>query len=546
MTFAVHDRVAFMTAVMNPTQPPRAEPAPLTQVADATMLEDKVPEYLKASRATAGGALALGLLYLFLSFHPLWHTDLWGHLAYGRLIVDTKSLPTTEPLMPLAAGVPFIDTAWLSQVIGFEALNRLGVTSLLFLYAASITLMAGLLVWRGYQRSKSAAITLVGLCLWLWGCWQHLNIMRPQMAGMLCFVLLLTLLTSRHRRTWHWIAVPALFAAWANLHGSFLVGLVLLAGMVCGRMLDLAVRCGEVRAIRRDSLVRRYLLMLELAAAAVLLNPYGLRLYAEVFNVASNPNVAELTEWGPLQLRMAQGQATAVIALLLIVLYRLSPRRVTASEVLLLFGFGAAAMWSSRMLVWWVPLAVIFGMQHAGAIWHQWQSNSETALTAQRNGRWSVITVGILWICFAFTPFGGRVLHGNEGQLKLEKLLSRETPHGVIGHLKKLADQNRLPRGQMFNTYEWGDYLLWAGPPKLKVFLASHVHLVPREVWNDYVAISNGASGWEEMLDRYGVNLIALDMSTHAPLIGRLRESENWRQTYSDNVGAVFVRRKAI
>jgi hypothetical protein len=72
------------------------------------------------------------------------------------------------------------------------------------------------------------------------------------------------------------------------------------------------------------------------------------------------------------------------------------------------------------------------------------------------------------------------------------------------------------------------------------------VHLVPREVWNDYVATSNGAAGWEEILDRYGVNLIALDAATHTTLIGRLRENENWRQSYSDNVGTVFIRRKAI
>ena len=326
-----------------------------------------------------------------------------------------------------------------------------------------------------------------------------------------------------------------------------MVGLALLAGMAFGRMLDLAVRCGDFRAIKQDSHVRRFVLMLELAAVAVLLNPYGVRLYAEVFNIANHPNVAELTEWSPLQLRMAQGQATAVIALLLIVLYRLSPRRVTSAESLLLFGFGAAALWSSRMLVWWVPLAVVFGMQHAGAIWHQWQSLSRvTPAAVLRNGRWSVITAGIVWVCFAFTPFGGRVLHGNDGKILLENRVSLGTPLGVVGHLKKLADENRLPRGQIFNTYEWGDYLLWAGPPKLKVFLASHVHLVPREVWNDYIAISNVASGWEELLDRYGVNVIILDNVSHAPLIGRLRENENWRQTYADNVGVVLVRRKSI
>ena len=510
------------------------------------MLEDKVPESLKASRTTAGFALALGLLFVFLSYRPLWHTDLWGHLAYGRLIVTTQSLPATEPMMPLAAGVPFVDTAWLSQVIGYWGVNRLGLTSLSFWYAASITAMATLLAWGGYRRCRSVSIVLAGLCLWLWGCWQHLNIVRPQLAGMLCFVCLLTLLTARQRRAWHWIAVPVLFAAWANLHGSFLVGLLLLAGMAVGRGLDLAVRCGEGRAVWHDSHVRRYLLMLELAAAAVLLNPYGLGLYAEVFNIANNRNVSELTEWGPLQLRMAQGQATAVIAVLLVVLYPLSPRRVSAAEVLLLIGFGAAALWSSRMLVWWIPIAITFGMQHAGAILHLWRPSSEPQPAAAANGRWSLITVGILWICFAFTPFGGQLLHGNEGQLKPQRLHSRNTPLGVVEHLRKLSDQDRLPRGQVFNTFEWGDYLLWAGPTNLKVFLASHVHLVPREVWNDYVAISDGASGWEENLDRYGVNLIALDAATHAALIGRLRELGGWKQSYSDNVGSVFVRRKPI
>jgi hypothetical protein len=534
-----------MSTVMTPPQPPRAEPTPqFIARAEVSLLEDKVPQPLNASAVTAGLTLALGLLFVVLSARPLWHTDLWGHLAYGRWIAAAKAVPAVEPLMPLAQGVPFIDTAWLSQVIGFEAMNWLGVTSLTFLYSASITAMATMLLWRGYRRSQSAGIALAGVGLWLWACWQHLSIMRPQLAGMLCFTLLLTLMTSRQRPTWHWLAVPALFVAWANLHGSFVVGLLLLAGLAAGRSIDLAVRCGEFRAVQRDSHVRRSVMLLELAATAVLLNPYGLRLYAEVLSVANNPNVQELTEWAPLQLRMAQGQVTAVVALLLIVLYRLSPRRVTSAEVLLLFGFGAAALWSSRMLVWWIPLAVTFGTQHASAIWHTRFAPSEGRAPLVYNGCWSVITVGLVLICFSFTPFGSRLLQGRDATL--EQTVSKQTPLAVTQHLKKLADQNRLPRGQAFNTYEWGDYLLWAGPPKLNVFLASHVHLVPREVWNDYIAISDGASGWEEILDRYGVNVIAIDEATHSGLIARLRENENWHQSYSDNVGAVYLRRKAI
>ncbi|HLQ44160.1 MAG TPA: hypothetical protein VK137_05490, partial [Planctomycetaceae bacterium] len=365
------------------------------------------------------------------------------------------------------------------------------------------------------------------------------------LAGMLCFMVLWTLVTSRHRRAWYWLAVPALFAAWANLHGSFGVGLVLLAVLAAGRSIDLLVRCGEFRAIRRDNHVRRYLLMLELAAVAVLLNPYGIRLYAEVLNIANNPNVADLVEWGPLQLRIFQGQTAAAIGLLLIVLYRLSPRRVTSAEVLLLCGFGAAALWTSRMLVWWVPLAAYHAVLHASAIRHARASSNESVQPSPRKGLWSVVTVGAIFVCFGFTPFGGRLLHGDTGKLTMSKLVSHQTPLGVVEYLQKLSNEKRLPRGQAFNTFEWGDYLLWAGPPELNVFVASHAHLVPREVWSDYVAISNGSADWADRLDRYGVNLIVLDNATHDGLIRKLRENENW-STYSDDVGAVFVRRKPI
>lgn len=537
-----------MTAVMTPPQPPilaeSLQPAP--PLADASMLEDKVPDGLKASRALAGFSVFIGLLFLFLSFRPLWHTDLWGHLAYGRTLVMTRSLPATEPLMPLASGVPFVDTAWLTQVIGYAMYEQFGFTSMSFLYATSITLMAVLLLYRGYQRSQSVGITLAGLLLWMWGCWQHLNIIRPQLAGMLCFTILLTLVTSRHRRAWHWFAVPVLFAAWANLHGSFFVGFVLLAGLAAGRAIDLVVRCGEFRAVHRDSHVRRYVLMLELAAAATLLNPYGMRLYAEVLSISSNPNVAELVEWGPLQLRMSQGQATAAIGMLLMVLYRLSPRRVTSAEALLLFGFGAAALWSSRMLVWWIPLAAYYGVVHASAIWHTWMQPLETLPPSPRNGRWSVITVGAVWFCIAITPFGGRLLHGDNGKLKVARMVSSQTPLGVVLHLKKMAEEKKIPRGQAFNTYEWGDYLLWSGPKEVKVFVASHAHLIPREVWSDYVAISNGSADWDDRLDRYGVNLIILDEATHDGLIRKLRENDQWSTPFSDSVGAIFVRKKPI
>ena len=63
-----------------------------------------------------GLIVALGGLFVFLSHRPLWHTDLWGHLAYGRWMWEHGALPATEPFMPLAREVP-ISTAVTDYVV---------------------------------------------------------------------------------------------------------------------------------------------------------------------------------------------------------------------------------------------------------------------------------------------------------------------------------------------------------------------------------------------------------------------------------------------
>ena len=59
--------------------------------------------------------------------------------------------------------------------------------------------------------------------------WLPLSILRPQLAGVVLFVFLLTRLAREKNHRSDWIMIPATFALWANLHASFLVGLGLLA-----------------------------------------------------------------------------------------------------------------------------------------------------------------------------------------------------------------------------------------------------------------------------------------------------------------------------
>jgi hypothetical protein len=272
---------------------------PQSEVPAGTLV-DRTPQALRFSRVIPAFVALIGGLFWSYSYQRLHHTDLWGHLAYGRLICETAALPATEPLLPLAEGVPLVDTAWLAQVLGYQVMAQWGPAGVQFLHAATIAACLALVAWGLYRHTHSFTFSVLGLGLFETLNWFQFQIVRPQMGGLICFVVLLSLLTTRRWHKLHWVAIPATLAVWANLHGSFIVGLVLLGCAVLGRGIDVWRRTGRVSRIFRDRHARRLLLTTELAAAATLLNPYGLRLYAEVLSFSGNLNLQDLIEWNSL------------------------------------------------------------------------------------------------------------------------------------------------------------------------------------------------------------------------------------------------------
>ncbi len=267
-----------MESVVTEPEPAQTEHDP--SVADVTLLEDKFPEWFQLRASTAGFVFVLSLTFVFFNLLPLSHTDLWGHLSYGRQIVTERAIPQTEPLMPLSEGVPFIDGAWLTQVLSYGAWTVGGRAAMAFLFALSVTLSCGFIMMRVRQKTGSGLFALLAFGLLLWVDWKQLMIVRPQLAGLVMFCGLFSFLTSKK---WHgsmWVGVPLLFALWANMHGSFMVGLGLLGAFTIGRAVDLLRRTGKLKMLLRDRWVLRYLLLTELAAVATLVNPYGLSLHA--------------------------------------------------------------------------------------------------------------------------------------------------------------------------------------------------------------------------------------------------------------------------
>ena len=485
--------------------------------------------------ATAGIVVALSLVYLFVCSRPIWHTDVWGHLSYGRSIWETGSLPATEPLLKSARGTPIVDAPWLSQLIGYAVISipRLGLAGLQGLLAIGVVLCGGMLSQATYRATRHGWFSLLSLALFLVITWGPLTVLRPQLAGLVCFILILTRLIRRPSQNSDWLVIPFAFCVWANVHPSFLVGLGLIGSMSFGRALDLMTRTGSVQRTLRDQGMRRLLGLLLVASTAVLLNPYGVRLYAEVFRFSAHENLQDLTEWQPLNFREGPGLLFAAIVVMTIVVYRLSPRRVACWEFLSLVGLGFSTVWSSRMIIWWGPLAAILFTRHCFSLWRH---NRRLALVPEMRKtcqKWTVLAFCVATVCFTISPLGRAVVFDQHSPTKSS--VSRFTPVFAAEYLNR-----HPPRGPVFNTYEWGDYLLWAGPREMELFVYSHAHLVPRNDWIAYLQVIEVQSGWSETLDQYGFNTIVIDRQNRGKLIERLMLETKWSSNPVEQDGQVI------
>lgn len=509
---------------------------------DARVLEDKTPVWFRSTPIGTLLTLLIGIAFVVLTHVRLWHTDLWDHIQYGQYILDHKSIPQTEPLLHLAQGMPMIDVPWLAQ-IGMTTLNNhFGPAALQFAFGLTIASCLTLIAWRTMVGSGSVLAAMLAMTIFFVLNYHQLMIIRPQLLGLLFFCgIMVRTFSAKPFSRMTWAGFPLLFVLWANCHGSFVIGLLVLALNAAGHFFDVWRCSGSLRLAVRDSRVMQTALLTQFCAVASLLNPAGLAIYPEVFHVAASPNIDSMFEWGALTLRSSQGKSFTALLLLLLVVLKLTPRRVRFIEILPLLATGLMTLWSARMINWWAPVCAIVMAIHASAILRKLRLSARTTARRPATGLWTIVSLGTCWILFGFTNFGTELVHGRTTDLR--RIVSRQTPLDLVDYLNSATN---LPKGIAFVPAEWAGYLMHAGPKTVSPMVNLHVHLIPEEVWNDYLRLLQVGSDWESTLERYGVNLVITDKDSQPGLTRRMTESEDWTRQYQDHQCAVFMRKAPI
>ena len=525
-----------------------------------------------------------GALYVLLNFIPLRSTDIWGHVMYGQWILDHGAFPSADPWMPLAKGMQVVDTAWLSQVI-FGAVDRyLGEEALSHLFAlvniAAYVLFARLFYLQ--TRRVWLSVGCTGLLIFIG--WSRFATIRPENFAVLCFALLLLLTMRLHGFAgqplpggaqarkfdyWTWIGIPLAMLLWANLHGSFVVGLIVLACMLIGRVVEVGWQSRDTDTVLQDSAARRWLYLFELSAAATLINPLGLDLWIHTVTFSSNPNLAQVLEWEPLVVFGVGGRPFAVSVVLLLIIWRQSRRAIRPTEVVLLLVFGFAAINGVRMLGWYAPIFVVVVAPHIADIIARWfpslaaceENNTDAAplfanlgvadneeeyeLPPGQSFRFSLAALLLIWIAFAVSP-GSQIIFDKARDRP--QLMSSDTPVSLTDYLDEAYGpeaKKPLPGGQTFHPLWWGDWLKHAGPDQLQAFVTTNIHLVPPQVWRDYQRVTNLQDGWENTLNRYNVTTVIVDRQKQRSFDRVLSHSDRWERNYEDEQAAIYVRKPA-
>lgn len=506
-------------------------------------------------------AALFGALFVFLNHLPLRPTDLWSHVAYGDRIVADRALPTTDPLLPLAEGMPVVDLSWLSQVAFSQIFQHAGSVGLIGLFTAVVWLTYVLLARACYLQTRNIAVSTLITALALNVGWNRLTTIRPENFAMLLFVALLwllvgyrasradSILADDRRGEWKlWLGIPVIFMLWANLHGSFFCGLLTLGCYFVGRALEVAWHQRSLKAVLCDRETRRRLYWLELAAVATLVNPYGIDAWIEAYQFSANPIVRDVVEWQPLVLIGVGGREFAIACLVLAVVLRHSRKPIAAGDVLLLVAFGVLSAMQVRMTGWFaMAWGVVIAPHLADVMTRMFakpeavESISDDPLVpgAGRSYRYTLACLGVVWISFAFTTFAEPLLGG--APRSAESLFGPQTPLRLTAWLHK-----NPPTGQIYNPQYWGDWLGFAGPKPISLFANTHVHMMPRSAWSDYRRISDSDNGWDAALDRYRVKTAIVDKVGQSALARAMRLSPDWGIVYEDDQALVFRRRLPV
>jgi hypothetical protein len=462
-------------------------------------------------------ACAVFIMAIFPGKAGIGDTDFWWHIAYGRWMLENGTIPQVDSFSWTFVGQPYQLTQWLGELLMGVAFLNAGFPGTLALGV----LVSGATLWFAWRGAAlhmhpAAAIVLAVATNTI----HFVMPMRPQLFSFLMVSIWAYLIASflKDKRTGRlWMTVP-LMALWVNLHGGFVVGLLLTGILAAGQTAEWWM-AHRPRADGR-TLVSLWLVPVAGVAAACA-NPYGYHAITNVIMIGGLQSAAVIAEWQPVSLVTTVGGFFMIAS----------------------FPFFAGAMLGGRVpLTVWLLAAFLVAF---GAM-----ANRQVPILAAGMAPFAALMLSTTAAYMKMLPQFGDPRRPLAHGLALVGLVAAFLPIHALGmnSAERGAGQrdpvaaadflvaNGLTDRLLCDTLE-ASYLIWR---RIPVYVDGRMDLYRDPMFFEYLLAAKGNWNWSRLIENHKPQ--AMLLRNEVALRQVALASGEWRVVFGDEQYSVLVR----
>lgn len=484
----------------------------------------------------------LSVFFLFLYFLiyfiriPLHNYDFWWHLATGKYIVETRSLPHDDPFSYTSHDTDstrnkaILTGNWLAQVVFYKVYGLWEVKGIVILRAILLSLFLYFVFLNIRKQNLSVPASLI-LITGVFLLARTYPGERPQLFTFSVFSLVYYLLEDyRINRSKKAYMIPPLIMLLSNMHPGYIVCILLLSLYLVGE----GARCFLSKNCK-DGIIKGLLMIWFLTVILSMFNPNGAAMLTGTFAVHGE-YMQGIVEYQPTFFLYANKYTPIVysyIAFLSLSLVSLKYlRRIGIIHMLLLVVFSIMSFLALRYVIFYMCISapvlarIIINLKD--------EKIFNKVKIGKGLGNVIALIVAVIVLINSVPAFA-------RYSFKADTMYS--VPEGTADFLSHLDI-----KGNMFNEYSVGGYLIWRLYPEKKVFIDGR--LLSTDVYNEYQIVAYAAEtqnqSWKDILSKYGFSYIVIPPIQFSgnifPIVDKLLESEEWILIYTDHLSFIFVK----
>lgn len=476
--------------------------------------------------------LIITALVLLASARTALDTDMWWHMRAGELTLSQGNPVLVDFFSFTRQGVPWVNHSWLAQVLLYESYKILGFWGLSALVSLTVTTSVVLVYYQMAGAPLARAFLLVLTSSVAAVVWSP----RPQIFSLVLFALL-GLLLHRYREgkaknLWY---LPLLFVAWSNLHGGYVLGLILIGVVVTG---EIANRWLSPETVPMAwPRVWKLSVILCISAAVVVVNPNGFKMWQVPFETVNQVGIQQLIEeWASPDFHQLTQQPFLWLLFSTFVVMVLTRRRSDMVDVLVFVIFAYMGLTSRRFFA---PFALAVTPVLSRHIQLLCEDCTLRQIPIILSGTHHLIkksiwrySINALIVVTLFTATLVKLYQVNRPAF-ISETMQRSYPVKTIEWIR----QNQ-PSGNMLNEYNWGGYLIWE-LRDYPVFIDGRTDLFGSCGLNEWLMAVGAGEFWEAVFQGYNIGFTVLQPDRP---INQILLANGWQQVYRDAVSVIMVR----